>query len=354
MDLNEIYLKKCIDKILDNIDKTNNGLIIASPSTQNPDYYYHWIRDSAITMKVIVNEYIKTKKSKYLEIILKYVNAEYELTRLIPIGGLGEPKFNTNKTCFNKNWGRPQNDGPALRGLIMIKIASILDNNYKFIVNNIILEIIEKDYNYTVNSLELPCYDLWEEKVGYHFYTRVIIAKFLKEYVYFKFNNLDNLYFLRIKELISNHLSEEKIISSFDIYGNIIRYSDSSIFMALNHIDYDNDIFEYKYYDKIITNIEELQNYFNNKYKMNQDMVGRYIDDSYYDGNIWFICTISMISFYKFMKRQSLKMELIIDEIFNLNENFELNEQYNPKTKSLISANKLTWNYSEVYFYLTM
>ena len=47
-------------------------------------------------------------------------------------------------------------------------------------------------------------------------------------------------------------------------------------------------------------------------------------------------------------------MELIIDEIFNLNENFELSEQYNPKTKSLISATNLTWNYSEIYFYLTM
>ena len=58
MDLNEIYIKKCIDKILDNINETNNGLIVASPSTQNPDYYYHWVRDSALTMKVIVNEYI--------------------------------------------------------------------------------------------------------------------------------------------------------------------------------------------------------------------------------------------------------------------------------------------------------
>ena len=305
-------------------------------------------------MKVIVNEYIRTKNSKYLDIILKYVNAEYELTRLIPMGGLGEPKFNMNKTCFNKNWGRPQNDGPALRGLIMIKIASILDNNYKFIVNNIILEIIEKDYNYTVNSLEIASYDLWEEIVGYHFYTRIVIAKFLKEYAYYKFNNLDNLHFLRTKELISYHLSDEKIVSSFDIYGNVLRYSDSSIFMALNHIDYDNDIFEFKHYSKIITNIEELVSYYNNKYKMKQDMVGRYIDDIYYEGHIWFICTVSMISFYKFIKRLSLKMELIIDEILNLSENFELNEQYNPINKTLISAKKLTWNYSEIYFYFNM
>ena len=30
-------------------------------------------------------------------------------------GGLGEPKFNVDKTAFTGAWGRPQRDGPALR-----------------------------------------------------------------------------------------------------------------------------------------------------------------------------------------------------------------------------------------------
>ena len=354
MDINEVYIKKCINKILDNIKKTNNGLIIASPSKYDPDYYYHWIRDSAITMKVIIDEYIKTKDNIYLEIILKYVNAEYELTRLISLGGLGEPKFNVDKTCFNDNWGRPQNDGPALRGIIMVKIANLLQDDYKFIVNNLVLEIIEKDYNYTIKNLEIPCYDLWEEVKGFHFYTRLVMAKFIKEYNYFKYNYFNNKYFLRIKELIRHHFTAEKIISSFDTGGNIFRYSDSSIFMGLNHIDYDYDVLEHCHYYKIIKNIEELISNFNNKYKMKQDMIGRYIGDCYYNGNIWFICTISMISFYKFINRQSIKMEIIIDEILTLDKNFNLNEQYNPKTKTLLSAKKLTWNYCEIYFYLTM
>lgn len=354
MNLSEFYIDKCMDKILNNINKTNNGLIIASPSKKDPDYFYHWVRDSAITMKVIVNEYIRTNDNKYLEIILKYVNAEYELSRLIPLGGLGEPKFNVDKSCFNENWGRPQNDGPALRGIIMIKIAKLLKENYKFIVNNLILEIIEKDYNYVIRNLEIPCFDLWEEVNGFHFYTRLVTGKFIKEYNLYKHNNLDDINLKRIKELIKHHFTSEKIISSFDIYGNIYRYSDSSIFMGLNHIDYDNDILEHCHYYLIIKNIEELISNFNYKYKMRIDMIGRYIDDTYYNGHIWFICTISMISFYKFINRQSLKMELIIDEILNLDNNFNLSEQYDPKTKTLLSARNLTWNYSEIYFYLTM
>jgi glucoamylase len=354
MNLSEIYIEKCINKILDNIKRTNNGLIIASPSKKDPDYFYHWVRDSAITMKVIINEYIKTNDNKYLEIILKYINAEYELTKLIPFGGLGEPKFNINKSCFNDNWGRPQNDGPALRGTIMIKIAKILKNNYKFIVDNIVLEIIEKDYNYVINNLELPCFDLWEEVNGFHFYTRLVTSKFIKEYNLYKYNHFENKNFYRINDLIKHHFTDEKIISSFDMYGNICRYSDSSIFMGLNHIDYDSDILPHCYYYKVIKNIEELVSNFNNKYKSRIDMVGRYNNDSYYDGHIWFICTISMISFYKFLNKQSLKMELIIDEILTSDENFNLSEQYNPKTKMFLSAYNLTWNYCEIYFYLNM
>ena len=37
-------------------------------------------------------------------------------------------KFNTNKneSIFNEIWGRPQNDGPALRGLTMLLIYKTL------------------------------------------------------------------------------------------------------------------------------------------------------------------------------------------------------------------------------------
>lgn len=34
------------------------GAVIASPSTNEPDYYYQWVRDAAITYKTIVGQYI--------------------------------------------------------------------------------------------------------------------------------------------------------------------------------------------------------------------------------------------------------------------------------------------------------
>lgn len=35
------------------------GAVIASPSTYEPDYYYQWVRDSAITFKTIIGQYIE-------------------------------------------------------------------------------------------------------------------------------------------------------------------------------------------------------------------------------------------------------------------------------------------------------
>ena len=33
-----------------------SGIVIASPSTTNPNYLYSWTRDSALTLKVIIDQ----------------------------------------------------------------------------------------------------------------------------------------------------------------------------------------------------------------------------------------------------------------------------------------------------------
>ena len=49
------YLDKIMERIIENMDTTiNMGMIIASPSTE-PNYKYHWIRDSALVMRPIID-----------------------------------------------------------------------------------------------------------------------------------------------------------------------------------------------------------------------------------------------------------------------------------------------------------
>ena len=64
----------------------------------------------------------------------------------------------------------------------MLKIFNILKDDYPSIVNNLVVKIIQKDINYTIDSINNPSFDIWEEKWGYHFYTRLVQLKFIKDY----------------------------------------------------------------------------------------------------------------------------------------------------------------------------
>lgn len=35
-----------------------SGIVIASPSTSNPNYLYSWTRDSALTLKVVIDQWV--------------------------------------------------------------------------------------------------------------------------------------------------------------------------------------------------------------------------------------------------------------------------------------------------------
>ena len=39
------------------------GMVVAAPSTYNPDYFYSWTRDSALTFKMLVDEVIMGNSS---------------------------------------------------------------------------------------------------------------------------------------------------------------------------------------------------------------------------------------------------------------------------------------------------
>lgn len=100
------------------VEAADEGFVVASPSTINPDYFYTWTRDSALTELMLIDELIfgtESVGSNSLQILVEqYTTAQAELQTvtnpsgaLWPAGlGLGEPKFYTNGTRFNGAWGR--------------------------------------------------------------------------------------------------------------------------------------------------------------------------------------------------------------------------------------------------------
>jgi len=173
----------------------NNGAIVASPSKQNPNYYYDWIRDSAIALGLIERWYESTQEGQYKQNLYQYVTWTERLQHQPdPLPGqdiLGEPKFYVDGTPFSGEWGRPQNDGPALRASTLIRFAKqLLKNNesvyvkkhlYNSSMDHQSMGAIKIDLEYIAHHWVDANYDLWEEVLGHHFFTTMVQQKALIE-----------------------------------------------------------------------------------------------------------------------------------------------------------------------------
>ncbi|CAN8099723.1 unnamed protein product [Discula destructiva] len=157
------------------------GIVVASPSKVDPDYFYTWTRDSALTMKMIIEEYILGSENagiaKHVE---DYIGAQAVLQTvtnpsgtLMPSGlGLAEPKFNVDGSRFNPMWGRPQRDGPSLRAIALIDYSwALIAEGQTDKVKTEIWPIIQNDLSYAGEHWNSTTWDLWEEVLGSSFFT---------------------------------------------------------------------------------------------------------------------------------------------------------------------------------------
>lgn len=92
---------------------------------------------------------------------------------------LGDPKWNVDNTAYTQDWGRPQNDGPALRTIAVLKIIDYLNetgvdvgNEYPFQSTQEVFDnIVRWDLRFVMDHWNSSGFDLWEEVSGLHFFT---------------------------------------------------------------------------------------------------------------------------------------------------------------------------------------
>ncbi|KAH8200048.1 hypothetical protein TruAng_005770 [Truncatella angustata] len=161
------------------VEGASAGIVVASPSKSDPDYFYTWTRDSALTLKTIIDEFIFTGETTLQTVINSYVEAQAVLQTIDnPSGGLSdgsglaEPKFYSNETAFTDAWGRPQRDGPALRAIALIAYSNWLtENDGQDTATTDVWPIISNDLSYVGQYWNQTTFDLWEEVQGASFFT---------------------------------------------------------------------------------------------------------------------------------------------------------------------------------------
>ena len=307
-------------------------------------YYANWIRDAGLVMNAVTNLYDKSSKKedqlRYFKILTDYIDFSRKL-QLTPNRsgnpwdtGLGEPKFNMDGSTFDGNWGRPQNDGPAIRAITLIHLAHILiaQGRQDFVKQHLFSAtmpadtVVKADLEFVAHHWMDSSFDLWEEVRADHFYTRMVQRRALvegAELAHLLGDHAAGDYYSAQAGSLSQSLdgfwdpSAGYIRTTFNrVEGLDYKWSnlDSSVILAALHTE-GQDGFYSVTDDRMLSSVEKVSSTFHQNYNVNANTalpsgealgvaIGRYSEDRYngynssFQGNPWFLLTDALAEFY--------------------------------------------------------
>lgn len=382
------------------------GSVIASPSKANPDYYYHWVRDAALVMNVVVDLYLKAEASKkdfYMQRLEQFVTFSRSNQQSNALTGLGEPKFYVDGRPYDLAWGRPQNDGPGLRALTLIRLARIkLVQGQTEYVRNVLYDgkipthsVIKADLEYVSHHWQEANFDLWEEVLGEHFYTLMGQQAALVEGAALA-RDLGDIgasdWYLRQSEAIRARLnvflnsSQNYIPTTLNFKGGLNSKNsnlDVAVVLGILHAGGPQRVTTWED-SRIHNTLRALPEAFASLYPINQRMdeyapsIGRYPEDVYggdnFDGgNPWVLTTLALAeahyelashyankkSVAPLAEASDVSMQTAREHLLRGDRYFQrvrihanpdgtLSEQISRFNGYMISANNLTWSYASV------
>jgi glucoamylase len=369
------------------------GMVVASPSRSEPNYYYDWVRDTALTMRALVDYYELKGDAGIKKMIFTWIDAEIYRQNLPTLSGLGEPKYFIDGSGYTGPWGRPQNDGPALRALTMIKFARMLlkEGNTDFVVKKLyhgVLpadSVIKKDLEYTAHHWSEPSFDLWEEEMGMHFYTLLSQHTALQEGAKLAKELGDEGgadFYARESEVIGDYIKDHFLSSKLGILVTVnktrpLNYKNSGIdvapLLALLHTSPYQRLFSLKDFN-VVKYIETLTKTFATIYPLNKShpelgvAIGRYPEDRYdgyrtdKSGHAWFLSTLALGEYYCLLKKEmarrgrlekakvqqlsALTEKQFSRALFHSDRKGAMSEQFNRDNGYMQGARELTWSHN--------
>ncbi len=381
-------------KILDNISApgTALGSVIASPSTRDPDYFFHWTRDAALAMDAVLTLELNTNQRedrlrlRRAVIDYTYFSRINQMTR--SPGDLGEPKYYVSGAPYEGPWGRPQNDGPAVRAITLIRFAEVLlaegqEDFVRAVLYDSLLpthSVIKTDLEYISHHAFAQSYDLWEEVKGQHFYTRMVTRRALiagsrlarrmgdaKAAEWYESRAL-----ILTRELEAHWDPSRQIILPTLARTEGVDYKtselDSAVILAALHGDAGDGFFSAQD-PRVLATLEKQKAAFARAYPINFQTnlpgvaIGRYPEDRYsgsdfLGGNPWVLTTLAFaeVLYRSLPSRTPAEASFLRAEAdayvarvtAHANPDGSLAEQIDRRSGYMISARDLTWNYAAV------
>jgi glucoamylase len=191
--------------------RPRKGSIVASPVLgaydPEPDYFFHWYRDSAVVVDALrllfedptidcpalehISDFVHfslslqgldgrtlSDSASWRDAVAldfrRFVRTDQDLATVHGEAVAAETRVNPDGTLDLSKWPRPQNDGPSMRAISLLRWRR--GARFDAVLSGSVDALLAADLGFTRRHWREPCFDLWEEEKGFHYYTLRLAA----------------------------------------------------------------------------------------------------------------------------------------------------------------------------------
>jgi glucoamylase len=372
------------------------GSIVASPVLAawdpDPDYFFHWFRDSAVVIDAIrvlhedgtlgpealghFGDFVDfslslphrepvTDRAKTKPDFNQYLRPDGEIAAVSAQDVAAETRVNPDGTLDISRWSRPQHDGPALRLIAVLRWLSAdipLDAGIRTKANRLAVSDIE----FILRHLDEPAFDMWEEEQGQHYYTlraeATALAKAASWLEDAKLAEACRASVSRLNRRLDGFWRDKDGFYSSRLSGDPTKYLDISVIFAVIHADDTGPLHSVRDV-RMLATLRKLEELFDGLYAINQGRpenrapaMGRFASDVYFSGGAYYFSTLAAAEFYFRLAAECTgetargyfaKGDGFLETVRAFTPaSGELSEQFDRNTGQQVSAKKLAWSYA--------
>jgi glucoamylase len=380
------------------------GSILASPVPASydpdPDYFFHWFRDSAVVIDALrllfedgsagpdaiarLSEFVHFSlalrnldgrklagaswRSRVTPDFQKFLRTDADLAGVHGESVAAETRVNPDGTLDISSWPRPQNDGPAMRALTLLRWNSSTRLDPE--LGAAVASLLRADLAYTQKHWRDNCFDIWEEEKGLHYYTLCLAAAALDAGAAWLGQQGDGALAQAaaadartIQRLLDGYWLEQPGFyrsRQLESGQRSVKELDIAVILAVLHAA-GNGVVHSVHDPRMHATLTQLEALFDGQYPINRNRpascapaMGRYAGDVYYSGGAYYFSTLAAAEFcFRAAARAAGARQLLArgDAFLETVRRFtppsgDLSEQFDQKTGSQTSARHLAWSYA--------
>ena len=371
------------------------GSVLASPQIANwdpePDYFFHWLRDSAIVMRSVAELAVvgagteRARWRRHFEDFVgfslrlseldgadaddhrtatqgafrKFLRPDSEIAALSSDRLLAEPRFNPDGTIDIFRWSRPQYDGPALRALACLRYLAAGGAR-----SDDLVRLLQLDLSFTLRHAGDACIGPWEEpgQNAHHYYVALVqLGALMHGRAWAGDAEADwDAAERKLRAALDRHWSEKQgiYLARQPVAETAADTLDAAVLLAVWDADLPDG--PHSITDARVRQTQTaIEEFFAHEFPINRGraapLLGRYRGDRYFGGGAWYPTTLAAAGLYYRRARLAgqdrdvriANGDAMMSALRSVTpQDGALSEQVDRSTGAQTSARNLTWSYA--------